>query len=66
MTVAADERRLWTLVLGGGLAFIAVSGLLHVALGVFCSCLTRSSALAALLTFVGLLAFTAAFVWVWR
>jgi len=57
---AGDFRLGDPVVLGGGLAFIAVSGLLHVALGVFCSCLTRSSALAALLTFVGLLAFTAA------
>lgn len=55
-----DARLGDPVVLGGGLAFIAVSGLLHVALGILCSCLTRSSALAALLTFVGLLAFTAA------
>ena len=55
-----DARLGDPLVLGGGLAFIAVSGLLHVALGILCSCLTRSSALAALLTFIGLLAITAA------
>ncbi|GDY17139.1 hypothetical protein LBMAG55_04620 [Verrucomicrobiota bacterium] len=57
---AGDQRLGDPIVLWGGLAFIAVSGLMHVALGILCSCLTRSSALAALLTFVGLLAFTAA------
>ena len=56
----ADARLGDPVVLWGGFAFIAVSGLLHVAFGILCSCLTRSSALAALLTFVGLLAFTAA------
>jgi ABC-2 type transport system permease protein len=60
LATAGDFRLGDPIVLGGGLAFIAVSGLLHVALGILCSCLTRSSALAALLTFVGLLAFTAA------
>jgi hypothetical protein len=43
----------------GGLCFVLVSGLLHVALGILCSCLTRSSALAALLTFICLLGLTA-------
>ncbi len=47
-------------ILWGGLCFIAVSGLLHVAIGILCSCVTRSSALAALLGFIGLLAMTAA------
>jgi ABC-2 type transport system permease protein len=47
-------------VLWGGLCFIAVSGLLHVAIGILCSCVTRSSALAALLAFISLLAMTAA------
>jgi len=55
-----DQRLSDPATLFGGLCFVLVSGLLHVALGILCSCLTRSSALAALLTFVGLLAFTAA------
>ena len=46
--------------LRGGLTFIAVSGLLHVAIGILCSCVTRSAALAALLAFICLLALTAA------
>jgi len=46
--------------LWGGLCFIAVSGLLHVAIGILCSCVTRSAALAALLAFISLLALTAA------
>jgi ABC-2 type transport system permease protein len=47
-------------VLIGALCFIFMSGLLHVAIGILCSCLTRSSALAALLTFITLLGLTAA------
>ena len=47
-------------VLWGGLCFIAMSGLMHVAIGILCSCLTRSTALAALLAFISLLALTAA------
>lgn len=47
-------------VLWGGIVFIAVSGLMHVAIGILCSCITRSSALAALLAFICLLALTAA------
>ena len=54
-----SHRAFLILLLGGGLAFIAVSGLLHVALGILCSCLTRSAALAALLTFISLLGLTA-------
>jgi hypothetical protein len=47
-------------VLIGALSFIFISGLLHVAIGILCSCLTRSSTLAALLTFITLLGLTAA------
>jgi ABC-2 type transport system permease protein len=54
-TRLSDPSVLW-----GGLCFIAVSGLLHVAIGILCSCVTRSSALAALLAFISLLALTAA------
>jgi ABC-2 type transport system permease protein len=54
-TRLGDPSILW-----GGLCFIAVSGLLHVAIGILCSCVTRSSALAALLAFISLLAMTAA------
>ena len=51
----SDPAALW-----GGLCFIAVSGLLHVAVGILCSCVTRSAALAARLAFISLLAITAA------
>ena len=51
----SDPAALW-----GGLCFIAVSGLMHVAIGILCSCVTRSAALAALLAFISLLALTAA------
>jgi ABC-2 type transport system permease protein len=54
-TRLGDPSILW-----GGLCFIAISGLLHVAIGILCSCVTRSSALAALLAFISLLAMTAA------
>ena len=54
-TRLSDPSVLW-----GGLCFIAVSGLLHVSIGILCSCVTRSSALAALLAFISLLALTAA------
>ena len=53
--VVGEGYSLW-----GGLCFIAVSGLLHVAVGILCSCVTRSAALAALLAFISLLALTAA------
>ena len=43
----------------GGLCFILVSGFLHVSIGILCSCITRSATLAALLTFITLLALTA-------
>jgi ABC-2 type transport system permease protein len=54
-----DQRLNDPSVLWGGLCFIAVSGLLHVAIGILCSCVTRSAALAALLAFISLLALTA-------
>lgn len=54
-TRLGDPATLW-----GGLCFIIVSGLLHVAIGILCSCLTRSATLAALLTFITLLGLTAA------
>ncbi len=54
-TRLSDPSILW-----GGLGFIAVSGLLHVAIGILCSCITRSAALAALLAFISLLALTVA------
>lgn len=54
-----DQRLSDPATLFGGLCFVLVSGLLHVALGILCSCLTRSSALAALLTFICLLGLTA-------
>lgn len=57
---AADARLIDTVTLGGGITFVAVSGLLHVALGLLCGSRTRSPALAALLTFVSLLALTVA------
>lgn len=56
---SADPRVADPLALGGGLAFVALSGLLHVAVGLLCSSRTRSPALAALLTFFSLLALTA-------
>ncbi len=56
---AGDQRLSDPATLFGGLCFVLVSGLLHVALGILCSCLTRSSALAALLTFICLLGLTA-------
>ena len=56
---SADPRVADPLALGGGIAFVALSGLLHVAIGLLCSSRTRSPALAALLTFVSLLALTA-------
>lgn len=55
---SADPRLADPVGLGGGLAFVAVSGLLHVALGLLCGSRTRSPALAALLAFVSLLALT--------
>ena len=54
-TRLADGAALW-----GGLCFVIMSGLLHVAIGILCSCVTRSAALAALLAFISLLALTAA------
>ena len=54
-TRLGDPAALW-----GGLCFIAGSGLLHAAVGILCSCVTRSAALAALLAFICLLALTAA------
>lgn len=55
---SADPRLADPLALGGGLAFVAVSGFLHVAIGILCGSRTRSPALAALLTFVCLLGLT--------
>jgi ABC-2 type transport system permease protein len=55
---SADPRLLDTVTLGGGVSFIAVSGLLHVAIGLLCSSRTRSPGLAALMTFVCLLGLT--------
>ena len=57
---SADPRLADPLALLGGLAFVAVSGLLHVALGLLCGSRTRSPALAALLTFICLLGLTVA------
>lgn len=57
---SADPRLADPVTLGGGIAFIAVSGLLHVALGLLCSSRTRSPGLAALTTFIGLLTLTVA------
>ena len=57
---SADARVADPLAIGGGIAFVALSGLLHVALGLLCGSRTRSPALAALLAFVALLALTAA------
>lgn len=57
---SADPRLADPVTLGGGIAFIALSGLLHVALGLLCSSRTRSPGLAALVTFVGLLLLTIA------
>ncbi len=57
---AADARLHDPAMLWGGLCFIIVSGLLHVSIGILCSCLARSTALAALLAFISLLALTAA------
>lgn len=51
----SDPSMLW-----GGICFVAVSGLMHTSIGILCSCVTRSSALAALLAFISLLALTAA------
>jgi ABC-2 type transport system permease protein len=56
---SADPRVADPLALGGGIAFVALSGLLHVAIGLLCSSRTRSPALAAMLTFISLLALTA-------
>lgn len=56
---SADPRVADGLALGGGIAFVALSGLLHVAVGLLCSARTRSPALAALLAFISLLALTA-------
>jgi ABC-2 type transport system permease protein len=55
---SADPRLADPLAIGGGLAFVAVSGLLHAAIGILCGSRTRSPALAALLTFVCLLGLT--------
>ncbi len=55
---SADLRLADPLAIGGGLAFVATSGLLHVAIGILCGSRTRSPALAALLTFVCLLGLT--------
>lgn len=57
---SADPRVLDWLALGGGTGFIAVSGLLHVSIGLLCSSRTRSPGLAALVTFVALLGLTVA------
>lgn len=50
----ADPRLLSQASLEGGFAFIAISGLLYVAVGILASSLTRSTLVAALLTFCGL------------
>lgn len=57
---SADARLADPVTLTGGLAFIALSGLFHVALGLLCSSRTRSPGLAALMTFIGLLLLTVA------
>ena len=57
---SGDPRLHDASILWGGLCFIIVSGLLHTAIGILCSCLTRSATLAALLAFICLLALTAA------
>lgn len=57
---SADPRLLDPVALGGGLGFIAVSGLMHVAIGLLCSSRTRSPGLAALMTFIVLLTLTVA------
>lgn len=55
---SVDPRLLDPVTLGGGVAFIALSGLLHVAIGLLCSSRTRSPGLAALMTCVSLLLLT--------
>jgi ABC-type transport system involved in multi-copper enzyme maturation permease subunit len=55
-----DHRLSDPSILWGGICFVAVSGLMHASIGILCSCVTRSSALAALLAFISLLALTAA------
>ena len=48
-----DSARLFDgAALAGGYAFIAITGLLYVAIGIFCSGLTRSQLVAGMLTFV--------------
>lgn len=56
---AGDPRLSDPATLYGGLCFVLVSGCMHVAIGILCSVITRSAALAALLTFICLLGFTA-------
>ncbi len=55
---STDPRILDGVTLGGGIAFIALSGLLHVSIGILCGSRTRSPGLAALMTFVCLLGLT--------
>lgn len=55
---SADPRLVDSITLGGGIAFIGLSGLLHVAIGLLCSSRTRSPGLAALMTFICLLTLT--------
>ncbi len=59
MPVLVAEARLWDRgALVGGLGFIAVTGLLYVSLGLFCSALTRSQLVAGMGSFCGLFALT--------
>ena len=55
---AGDPRLLAPAPLIGGYLFIAVSGLLYIAVGIFASSLTRSQSVAAIFTFVILLGLT--------
>ena len=55
---AADSRLLAPGPLIGGYLFIAVSGLLYIAVGIFASSLTRSQLVAAIITFVMIVGLT--------
>ena len=57
-----DHRLSEPSMLWGGICFVAVRGLMHASIGLLCSCVTRSSALAALLAFISLLAVVS---WEW-
>ena len=54
--VAPPEALLQNAAVTGSLAFIALSGFLFIAIGIFASCLTRSQLVAGMLTFTALFA----------